>query len=57
MVREMVKKGLFLASQDLGTPKPMLKWEMVWQVKSPATFGLSGTFALPVIVKELLTHV
>lgn len=23
-------------------------------VKSPATFGLSGTFALPVIVKELL---
>ena len=29
MVREMVKKGLFLASQDLGTPKPMLRWEKI----------------------------
>lgn len=43
--------------QDANVVFEIKKDEMVWQVKSPATFGLSGTFALPVIVKELLTHV
>ena len=29
MVREMVKRGLFLASEDLGTAKPVLRWEKI----------------------------
>ena len=32
--------------QDANVVFEIKKDEMVWQVKSPATFGLSGTFAL-----------
>ncbi|KAB0366050.1 hypothetical protein FD754_010206 [Muntiacus muntjak] len=42
--------------QDANVVFEIKKDEMVWQVKSPATFGLSGTFALLKCAQALLEH-